>query len=106
VQQLAKVDKKLAAKIQIINGNFLKLNFAEPSLSPDVIFMHYPMHGTGAEELYLQLEGKFIKELKSGTIIISAIRKLSNQEAFPEIISSTRVQCKYGGATMFFHKKI
>jgi hypothetical protein len=106
VQRLAQTNKKLAKKIKIINGNFLNLNFAKPALSPNVIFMHYPMHGTGAEELYLQLEEKFRKELKSGSIIISAIRKLSSPEAFPEILSPTHVQCKYGSVTMFFHKKV
>ncbi|MDR2629139.1 MAG: class I SAM-dependent methyltransferase [Puniceicoccales bacterium] len=105
VQQLAETDKKLANKIKVINGNFLKLNFAKPTLSPNVIFMHYPMHGTEAEELYLQLEEKFRKELKSGSIIISAIRKLSSSKTFPEILSPIHVQCKYGNVTIFFHKK-
>ncbi|MDR1173764.1 MAG: class I SAM-dependent methyltransferase [Puniceicoccales bacterium] len=106
VQQLAQTNKKLANKIKVINGNFLKLNFSKPALSPNVIFMHYPMHGTGVEELYLQLEEKFRKELKPGSIIISAIRKLSSPEAFPEILSPICVQCKYGNATIFFHKKV
>ncbi|MDR2778780.1 MAG: class I SAM-dependent methyltransferase [Puniceicoccales bacterium] len=106
IQQLAKVNEKLAAKIQIINGNFLKLNFAEISLSPDVLFMHYPMHGGGVEDLYLQLEEKFRSELKSGTIIISAIRKLSDLKTFPEVLPSKQIQCKYGNVTIFFHKKL
>ncbi|MDR2777083.1 MAG: class I SAM-dependent methyltransferase [Puniceicoccales bacterium] len=106
IQQLAQTNKKLANKIKVVNGNFLKLNFAKPSLSPDVIFMHYPMHGTGAEELYLQLEEKLRKELKPGSIIISAIRKLSSSETFPEVLAPTHVQCKYGNVTIFFHKKV
>jgi SAM-dependent methyltransferase len=106
IQQLAQTNKKLAGKIKVINGNFLNLNFAKPSLSPNVIFMHYPMHGTGAEELYLQLEEKFRRELKPGSIIISAIRKLSSLESFPEILPPIHVECKYGNVTMFFQKKV
>ncbi|MDR1457243.1 MAG: class I SAM-dependent methyltransferase [Puniceicoccales bacterium] len=106
VQQLAQTKKKLASKIKITNGNFLKLDFAKPSLSPNVVLMHYPIHGTGSEELYLQLEEKFRKELKPGSIIISAIRKLSSSESFPEILSPTHVECKYGNVTIFFHKKV
>ncbi|MDR1528594.1 MAG: class I SAM-dependent methyltransferase [Puniceicoccales bacterium] len=106
VQLLAQTNKKLANKIKVINGNFLKLNFTKPSLSPNVIFMHYPMHGMGAEELYLQLEEKFRKELKSGSIIISAIRKLSIPEVFPEILPPMHIQCKYGNVTIFFHQKV
>ncbi|MDR2432131.1 MAG: class I SAM-dependent methyltransferase [Puniceicoccales bacterium] len=106
VQQLAQTNKKSANKIKIVSGNFLNLNFAKPFISPNVIFMHYPMHGTGAEKLYLQLEEKFRKELKPGSIIISAIRKLSSLEAFPEILAPAHIQCKYGAVTIFFHKKV
>jgi hypothetical protein len=99
------VDKKTAGKIRVINDIFLHVDFSSPSLSPDVIFMHYPMHGEGAERLYLNLEEKFKVELKRGAMIISAIRKLSDQKSFPEIAPAKRVQCPFGGVTMHYHQK-
>jgi SAM-dependent methyltransferase len=103
--KLHKVDKKVADKIKIINENFLRVDFASPAISPDVVLMHYPMHGDGAERLYLNLEEKLKAELRRGAMVISAIRKLSDLKAFPEIAPAKRIQCPFGGVTMHYHQK-
>jgi nucleoside diphosphate kinase len=79
------------------------VNFSPAGLDADIVFMHYPMHN--AEELYLSLEEKFRKELKSGTLLISAIRKLADATAFPSVAQPLTVRAKYGNCTMHFHKK-
>ncbi len=64
--------------------------------------MHYPMKN--AEELYLKLEDKMKKELKSNSLIISAIRKLNDLDNFIFIGKET-IRASYGDMTMYYHIK-
>ncbi|MDR2777195.1 MAG: hypothetical protein LBB24_00255 [Rickettsiales bacterium] len=93
--------KKTADKIEFINGDFLDIDYSSPS--PDIIFMHYPMHN--AEKLYLKLEEKLKAELKSGAIIISCIRHLNDETAFPRIATG-KIKCTYSDVTVYYHRKI
>lgn len=87
-----------ANKINYINNDFFKVDLSKY----DIIFMHYPMKQ--AEELYLQLEEKMKKELKSGSLIISMIRKLRDVDNFPNL-GSKKFDTDYGGATTYYHIK-
>jgi hypothetical protein len=58
-----------------------------------------------AEELYIKLENKMQKELKSGAIIISCIRELKNLEIFPKIATS-EIKCSYSNVTVHYHRKV
>ncbi|MDR1425661.1 MAG: methyltransferase domain-containing protein [Rickettsiales bacterium] len=91
----------LTNKIEFINDNFLKIDYSSPS--PDIVFMHYPMHE--AENLYLELEEKLTNELKPGTLIVSCIRDLKNTETFP-LLAKTKINCSYSGVTVYYHRKI
>jgi SAM-dependent methyltransferase len=102
--KLAKADSSLADKISFLNCNFFSVDFTSPKLAPDLVFMHYPMHN--AEELYLELEEKMRGELKPGTVIVSAIRRLADLDTFKEVLPSKRLQCPYGASTMYIHQKI
>jgi precorrin-6B methylase 2 len=103
-KKFSKINGVAANRIKIINDNFFNVNFSPSFMDIDVIFMHYPMHN--AEELYLKLEEKMRTELKSGAIIVAAIRQLEDLDSFPEIAPQHRVHCPYGNATMYYHKKI
>jgi SAM-dependent methyltransferase len=96
--RLAKIDKDAARKIELINDNFFNVDFSPKSVDADVIFMHYPMHN--AEDMYLKLEAKLAAELKPGTIVISAIRRLVNTDIFLKIGQPRKIQCHYGNATI------
>jgi SAM-dependent methyltransferase len=103
-KKLSEIDKKVANRIKIINDNFFNVNFSPKFMDVDVIFMHYPMHD--AEDLYMKLEEKMRAELKPGALVVSAIRRLEDVDTFLEIDAPHKVQCHYGTATTYFHKKI
>ncbi len=84
--------------IKFINNSFFNVDLSDF----DVIFMHYPMKN--AEELYLKLEDKMKKELKSNSLIISAIRKLNDLDNFIFIGKET-IHASYGDMTMYYHIK-
>ena len=92
------IDPELSRKISFINDSFFNLNLSKFN----IIFMHYPMKN--AEDLYLQLEDKMIKELNKDTIIISAIRKLKNINIFP-LIDKQTIEADYGETTIYYHLK-
>ncbi|MDR1413337.1 MAG: class I SAM-dependent methyltransferase [Puniceicoccales bacterium] len=103
-QKYEAIDEQGANKIKFVNDNFFNVDFSPKHLDLDVIFMHYPM--VNAEDLYLNLEDKMRKELKSGAVIVSAIRTLVDLDSFPEIAPPCKINCYYGGATMHYHKKV
>ena len=94
----SKIEKNISNKINFINDNFFNINLSEF----DLFFMHYPMKN--AEDLYLKLEEKMKKELKSNSIIISMIRNIKDTETFPEICHKT-FQADYGNSTAYYHIK-
>lgn len=98
LKNFSNINQNLSRKISFINDNFFNIDLSKF----DIIFMHYPMKN--AEDLYLQLEEKMIKELKKDTIIISAIRKLKNIDIFP-LIDKQTIEADYGETTMYYHLK-
>ena len=94
-----KIKKDFATRIKFINNDFFNIDLS----NYDIIFMHYPMKN--AEELYLQLESKMKKELRSNSLIISAIRKLRDLNTFPFIDKQT-IQADYGDTTIYYHTKL
>ena len=82
---------------------FIKDSFFNVDLSKfDIIFMHYPMKN--AESLYLELEEKMKKELKTGAVVISVIRKMKNIDIFP-LVKKMSIEADYGTTTIYYHVK-
>ena len=98
LKTMSKNNIELASKINFIKNDFFNVDLSEF----DFVFMHYPMKH--AEELYLKLEEKMKKELKNGSIIISAIRKLRNIDVFP-CIKKQRFIADYGVTNIYYHIK-
>lgn len=89
---------ELSSKIEFINEDFFNVDLSKF----DMIFMHYPMKN--AEDLYLKLEEKMKRELRVGSIIITAIRKLRNRDVFP-CIKKEHVEADYGKTNIYYHVK-
>lgn len=98
LHNLSEINADLAKKITFINDNFFNVDLS----NFDMIFMHYPMKN--AEEIYLQLEDKMKNELKTGSIVISIIRKLADLETFP-CVDKLVINTDYGSATVYYHIK-
>lgn len=86
-------------KIDFINDDFFNLNLS----NADVIFLHYPMKN--AEEMYMELEEKMKKELRTGAVVISAIRQLENSDTF-QLVDRVRVHASYGKTTIYYYIKL
>lgn len=98
-KRFLEIDREKAEKIEFINDDFFNVNLAEA----DIIFMHFPMKN--AEDLYLKLEDKLAKELKSGSVIISAIRMLADEKHFA-IFDRFKAKCSYGKTSLYCYYKI
>ncbi|MDR2778008.1 MAG: class I SAM-dependent methyltransferase [Rickettsiales bacterium] len=101
-EQLSSIDRAAATRVEFINDDFFNVNFSKP-FPADIVLMHYPMKD--AEELYIRLEEKMRRELKSGAIVISSIRRLKNLKAFSEI-TNFAIKCSFGDVTIYFYRKI
>ncbi|MDR1494635.1 MAG: class I SAM-dependent methyltransferase [Rickettsiales bacterium] len=101
IKQKLRLQMEAADKIETIHGNFLNIDYSYQP--PDIVFLHYPMHN--AEDLYMRLEEKFKNELKPGVLIVSCMRRLENLGTFTHI-ATRKIQCPYGSATVYYHRKI
>jgi SAM-dependent methyltransferase len=93
-----KTDKNIQDKINFVRGDFFDYDFS----GTDLIFMHYPMKD--AEPLYLKLDKKLANELKSGAVVISAIRTIKDSENF-SVIAKKKIKTGYGSVTIFYYVK-
>jgi hypothetical protein len=105
-KKFATFDPKTAERITFINSDFFKEDFSPNGIDADIIFLHFPMIGPGSEDLYVKLEDKMRTELKPGSVVISAIRKLKNLAIFPVIGDPVVMKCSYGTMTIFLHGRI
>lgn len=82
-------------ELQLIHGSLFDADLREA----DFIFMNHPFKDG---EEFLQLEAKFLKELKPGTKIVTIIRSLKNP-AFKQLGSKT-YKFSWGDSTAHFHE--
>jgi hypothetical protein len=80
-------------ELQLINGDIFQTDLREA----DFIFMNHPFKDG---EIFLDLEEKFLKELKKGTKIVTIIRALRNP-SFTKICSQT-YKFSWGDSTAHF----
>lgn len=82
-------------ELQLINKNIFDVDLSEA----DFIFMNHPFKD---RDLFDQLEQKFLRELKSGTKIVTIIRALKDP-AFKSL-GSKKYEFSWGESTAFFHE--
>lgn len=82
-------------KINFINASILDVDLREA----DFIFMNHPFKD---RELFAKLEEKLVRELKSGTKIVTIIRKLENSKI--KFIDSKKFNFSWGESTAHFHE--
>ncbi len=80
-------------ELNFINGDIFKTDYSDA----DFIFMNHPIKDSG---LFLQLEEKLAKELKTGTKIVTIIRALQNPKF--KSLGSKLYKFSWGDSTAHF----
>ena len=85
----------IGRELQLINKNIFDVDLSEV----DFLFMNHPFKD---KELFKKLEEKFLRELKSGTKIVTIIRALESNSF--KSLGSKKYQFSWGDSTAYFHE--
>lgn len=96
-RNINELDQSSVNKINFEHNNILYININDA----DIVYFSCP---TKNNELRLKMEEKFVKELKSGTLIFSLIHVFSNKTDF-ELITARMVRSAWGEAPMMIYIK-
>jgi SAM-dependent methyltransferase len=96
-KKLVDLDKMAENKVEFLHTNILDVELS----AADIVFFHCP---NTDENILEEMEEKFIKELHSGTLILSLIYPFQNSEFF-ETLEKQTVRVAWGKTQMNIYLK-